>query len=61
MTLDGKIVAMVSSSGRRDFQVNWPHAIACPFENVVWVADMNNWAVKKFTLHPNRPVQPPRP
>ena len=59
MTLDGKILAMVSSSGRRDFQMNWPHALACPSENVVWVADMNNWAVKKFTLYPER-VAPPR-
>jgi hypothetical protein len=61
MTLDGKILAMISSSGRRDFQLNWSHAIACASENVVWVADMNNWAVKKFTLYPNRPVKPPRP
>ncbi len=60
MTLDGRILAVASSSGRRDHQLNWPHAIACPSENVVWIADMNNWAIKKFTLYPNRPVTPPR-
>lgn len=58
MTLDGRILAMISSSGRRDHQMNWPHALACPSENVVWVADMNNWAIKKFTLYPDRPAAP---
>ena len=56
MTLDGRILAMALSSGRRTNQINWPHALACPSENVVWVADMNNWAIKKITLYPNRPV-----
>lgn len=58
MTLDGKILAMIGSSGRRDTQFNWPHAIACPSENIVFVADMNNWTVKKITLHPDRVVSP---
>lgn len=55
MSLDGKILAMVGTrSGRGPDQLNWPHAIACPSENVVFVADMNNWRVKKITLHPDR-------
>ncbi|HKT53805.1 MAG TPA: hypothetical protein VJP88_05095 [Caulobacteraceae bacterium] len=59
MTLDGRIVAIaLSSSGRRDDQLNWPHALACPSENVLWVADMNNWAIKKITLHPERRLTP---
>lgn len=56
MTLDGRILAMAMSSGRRVNQLNWPHSLACPTENTVWIADMNNWAIKKVTLYPNRPV-----
>jgi hypothetical protein len=33
-------------------QFNWPHAIACPTENTIFIADMNNWRVQKLTLHP---------
>lgn len=54
MTLDGRIVAMLGQSGRRMGQFNWAHAIACPSENTVFVADMNNWRVQKITLHPER-------
>jgi DNA-binding beta-propeller fold protein YncE len=50
MTLDGKIVGMAGISGRQVGQFNWAHAIACPSENVVWVADMNNWRIQKLTL-----------
>ena len=52
MTLDGKILGMLGSSGRRMGQFNWAHAIACPSENTVFIADMNNWRVQKLTLHP---------
>ena len=52
MTLDGKIVGMLGESGRRMGQFNWPHAIACPDENTLFIADMNNWRVQKVTLHP---------
>ena len=56
MTLDGKIVAMVGIGGHKLGQFNWPHSIACPGENTVFVADMNNWRVQKITLHPERSV-----
>jgi len=52
MTLDGKIVGVLGQSGRKMGQFNWPHAIACPDENTVFIADMNNWRVQKLTLHP---------
>jgi hypothetical protein len=52
MTLDGKILGMLGESGRRMGQFNWPHAIACPSENTIFIADMNNWRVQKLTLHP---------
>ena len=54
MTLDGKILGMLGGSGRRMGQFNWSHSIACPSENTVFVADMNNWRVQKLTLHPNQ-------
>jgi hypothetical protein len=51
MTLDGRILGMLGQSGHRMGQFNWPHALACPAENTVFVADMNNWRVQKITLH----------
>jgi len=50
MTLDGKILGMLGESGRGPGQFNWPHGLACPSEDVVFVADMNNWRVQKITL-----------
>jgi hypothetical protein len=50
MTLDGKIVGMVGLSGHEMGQFNWAHGLACPDENTVIVADMNNWRVQKVTL-----------
>jgi DNA-binding beta-propeller fold protein YncE len=50
MTLDGKILGMLGESGRRMGQFNWIHAIACPSENTLFIADMNNWRVQKLTL-----------
>ncbi len=52
MTLDGKILGMFGESGRGEKQFNWVHGIACPSENVLFIADMNNWTVKKVLLKP---------
>ncbi len=52
MALDGSILGMLGESGRGDKQFNWIHAMACPSENELLVADMNNWRVQKLTLHP---------
>ena len=52
MTLDGKILGMIGESGRGPRQFNWIHGIACPSENELLVADMNNWRVQKVTLRP---------
>jgi len=54
LTLDGKILGMLGESGRDLGQFNWPHGLACPSENEVYVADMNNWRVQKLILHPER-------
>jgi hypothetical protein len=54
MTLDGKILGTLGKSGREVRQFNWMHSIACPSENELLVADMNNWRVQKLTLRPER-------
>ena len=54
MTLDGKILGWIGESGRGPRQFNWIHGLACPSENELLVADMNNWRLQKVTLHPER-------
>ena len=54
LTLDGKIVAMVGRAGHEPGEFSWAHGIACPAENTILVADMNNWRVQKITLHPDK-------
>jgi DNA-binding beta-propeller fold protein YncE len=49
---DGKLIGYLGESGRDAGQFNWPHGLACPSENTIFVADMNNWRVQKLTLHP---------
>lgn len=39
---------LVSFCGCSVGQFNWPHALACPSENTIFVADMNNWRVQKL-------------
>ena len=58
MTLDGKILGWIGESGRGPRQFNWIHSLACPSENELFVADMNNWRVQKVTLHPERQSKP---
>jgi hypothetical protein len=45
---------MLGISGHEMGQFNWPHGLACPNENTVYVADMNNWRVQKLLLHPDK-------
>jgi len=54
MTLDGRIVGMLGESGHDLGQFSWIHGIACPSEDVLYVADMNNWRVQKLLLHPDK-------
>ena len=60
LTLDGRIVGMLGESGHEMGQFNWIHGLACPSEDVLLVADMNNWRVQKLLLHPNRASQTAR-
>ena len=41
-------------SGRDAKQFNWIHSLACPADDTLYVADMNNWRIQKLTLHPER-------
>ncbi len=54
LTLDGKILGMFGESGHDVGQFSWIHGMACPAENTLFIADMNNWRVQKVTLHPDR-------
>ena len=54
LTLDGKIMGMLGESGHELGQFSWVHGLACPSENELYVADMNNWRVQKLLLHPER-------
>jgi len=40
MTLEGKILGVYGESGRQTGQFNWPHGLACPSENELYVADI---------------------
>ena len=49
---DGKILGVLGKSGHELGQFSWAHGLACPDENTLYVADMNNWRVQKLLLHP---------
>ncbi len=53
-SLDGKMLGMLGESGHDVKQFNWIHGLACPSDNTLYVADMNNWRVQKLTLHPDQ-------
>jgi sugar lactone lactonase YvrE len=52
MTLDGKVLGVLGESGKQLKQFGWIHEIACPSENVLYVAELLNWRVQKLTLRP---------
>ncbi len=56
LSLDGQILGVLGESGHEVGQFNWIHALACPSENTLFVADMNNWRVQKADA-PSRQVQ----
>ena len=46
-----RILGWLGESGRQLGQFNWVHGISCRDENVLIVADMNNWRVQKLLLN----------
>jgi hypothetical protein len=51
LSLDGKVLGVLGESGKQSKQFGWIHEIACPTENVVYVAELLNWRVQKLILH----------
>jgi DNA-binding beta-propeller fold protein YncE len=54
LTLDGKVFGMLGESGKQLKQFGWIHEMACPSENVLYVAELLNWRVQKLILEPSR-------
>lgn len=52
MTLDGKVLGWLGGSGKQLKQFGWIHAMACPSENELYVAELLNWRLQKLTLRP---------
>ncbi len=52
LSLDGKILGMLGESGKQLGQFNWIHGIDCSQENVLYIADLNNWRIQKLILNP---------
>jgi sugar lactone lactonase YvrE len=52
LTLDGKVLGYLGSSGKSLKQFGWIHEIACPSENELYVGELLNWRLQKLTLHP---------
>ncbi|HWG05649.1 MAG TPA: peptidyl-alpha-hydroxyglycine alpha-amidating lyase family protein [Beijerinckiaceae bacterium] len=52
MSLDGKLLGTFGKSGKLIKQFGWIHEMACPSENVLFVAEVLNWRVQKLILHP---------
>ena len=53
LTLDGKVLGVLGEAGKEPKQFGWIHEIACPSENVLYVAELLNWRVQKLVLHPS--------
>ncbi len=54
LSLDGKVLGVLGESGKQLKQFGWIHEIACPSENVLYVAELLNWRVQKLVLHPKQ-------
>jgi sugar lactone lactonase YvrE len=52
LTLDGKVLGWLGESGKQPKQFGWIHEIACPSENVLYVAEILNWRIQKLILKP---------
>ncbi len=54
LTLDGKVLGWLGSTGRQPKEFGWIHEIACPSENTIYVAEILNWRLQKLILHPEK-------
>ena len=51
VSLDGKVLGVVGRSGRQLKQFSGAHALACPSNRELYVAETSNWRVQKLVLH----------
>ncbi len=54
LTLDGKVLGVFGKSGKQPKDFGWVHEIACPSENVLYVAEILNWRIQKLILNPGQ-------
>src|SRR3984893_16472914 len=54
LSLDGKALGVLGESGKQLKQFGWVHEIACPSENVLFVAEILNWRIQKLILNPGQ-------
>jgi len=52
--MNGKVLGMFGKTGKLLGQFGWIHGMACPSENLIYVADENNWRVQRIILHPEK-------
>ena len=50
VSLDGKVLGVIGSSGRQLKQFSGAHALACPSDKEVYAAETSNWRVQKLIL-----------
>ena len=50
--LDGTVLGVIGKSGRNLKQFSGAHALACPSEHEIYVAETSNWRVQKLRLRP---------
>jgi DNA-binding beta-propeller fold protein YncE len=50
VSLEGKVLGVIGRSGRQLKQFSGAHALACPSERDVYVAETSNWRVQKLIL-----------
>ena len=52
LTLDGKVLGVLGTTGHGPGQFGWIHELACPSDNILFAAELLNWRVQKLTLEP---------
>lgn len=52
LTLDGKVLGVLGTTGHGPGQFGWIHELACPSDSLLYVAELLNWRVQRLTLEP---------
>lgn len=50
LSLTGEVLGFLGRDGPQEGQFGWIHAIACPSQNEIWVAELLTWRVQKLEL-----------